>query len=127
MSEQMRNWILLAAVVLTIGSCLMAINSSQTAEKIQKGLDTERYNRMVVEEKLDKAALKIVSLETELENAHTKIQGIQAIMDEGQSNQAALKEQLESVGKLKESLEKRLQEMQANQGANGKAMAVKGQ
>ena len=113
--DSMKNKILVVAVILTIGACLMAISSSQSATKVQQGLDQERYNRMVAEEKLEKANSKVASLQTELENTKAKIQSIQAVLDQGKSTTAELKSQLEGVTKLKESLERKMSELNSAQ------------
>ena len=109
--DSMKNKILVIAVILTIGTSLMAITSSQSAAKVQSGLDQERYNRMVAEEKLEKASAKISSLSSELDNAKMKIQSIQAAVEEDKSTASELKAQLESVTKLKESLERKMIEI----------------
>ncbi len=116
-SDTMKNLILLAAVVLTVGSCLMAIGSNESARKIQQGLDLERYNRMEVEEKLEKAAGKIASLEGELQKTTEKIVSIQAVMQQGQSTNSNLQEQLEAIAQLKQSLEQKLDQVQKAQAA----------
>ncbi len=115
-SDKIKNAILLVAVVLTIGSCLIAVSSGRAAQKMQQSLDQERYQRMVAEEKLEKSSLQIASLESELDSVKGKIQGIQAIMQDGNHANADLKIQLESITKVKESLEKQLEEMQRAQG-----------
>lgn len=109
--DSMKNKILVVSVVLTIGACLMAISSTNRASRVQQGLDQERYNRMIAEEKLEKANAKLSSLQTELDTAKSKIQGIQAVLDQGKSTTADLKAQLESVTKLKESLERKMLEI----------------
>ena len=117
--DTMKSKILVVSVILTIGTCLMAISASQSASKAQAGLDQERYNRMVAEEKLEKATAKLVSLQTELDNANTKIKGIQAVLDQGRSTNADLKAQLETVTKLKATLERRMEDLK-----NAQAMPI---
>ena len=112
MNSLPRNLIIGVAVLLTLISCFLSIGSSQQAAKIREGLDQERYNRMVVEEQLEKAQGTITSLQSQLEGANAKIKGIQALVEEGQSATSDLQAQLQSVSQLKTSLEKKLDELQ---------------
>ena len=119
MKDSIKNQILAVSIILTIGACFMAISSTNSASKVQEGLDLERYNRMVAEEKLEKANSKMISLQTELDNTKSKIQSIQAVLDQGKSTTSELKSQLDSVTKLKDSLERKMSELK-----NAQAMPV---
>ena len=108
----MKDKILIVAVILTIGTCLMAISAGQSAAKAQQALEQERYNRMTAEEKLEKSAVRLVTLQNELDNANAKIQSIQAVLEQGKTVTSDLKSQLDGVTKLKESLEQKIQELE---------------
>ncbi len=124
MKEKSKSLIIGAAILLTFFSCFLSISSSQQASKIREGLDQERYNRMVVEEQLEKAKVTIVSLQSQLEGANTKIKGIQALVEEGQNATSDLQAQLQSVSQLKSSLEKKLEEIQQKSMAAAAAPVV---
>ncbi len=107
----MKTKILAVSVILTIGASLMAINEFKKKSQIQQGLDQERYNRIVAEEKLDKATAQIASLQSDLDSATSKIQSIQIILEQGKILNSDLKSQLESASRLKESLEKKITDL----------------
>ena len=113
MKEAMKSKTLAVAVILTVGACFMAVSANRTAAKTQQSLDQERYNRMVAEEKLNETSSRAAFLQTELDSAKAKIQSIQAVLDEGKSTNSDLQAQLDSVTKLKESLERKMEEMKA--------------
>ena len=104
----MKNNILLAAAVLTVGCLAMVIFSRQAVDKTQKTLDQERYNRMITEEKLEKALMKIKSVETELTNAQNQAQGIQTVLEKERNVNINLRSELDKMTKLKEVLEEQL-------------------
>ncbi len=112
MNESVKNVILIAAAILTVSSCLMAISSSQTSRKIQQSLDQERYIRMTAEEKLNDLTGQNNALKAELDVANGKIQSIQAVMEQGKSVNSDLQAQLDSISQIKQSLEKKLTEIQ---------------
>ena len=111
MKEKMRDKILVVAVILIVGFCLMALSSNQTVARIKSDLDRERYKRMVAEENFNKMTLKANSLEAELTGARDKIQTAQTILEEGKIQTSDLKSQLESVSRTKEALEKKVEEL----------------
>ena len=106
----MRNKILVLAAVLTLGCVAMVFFSGQTVDKTRKDLDQERYNRMVAEEKLEKALVKIKSLETDLTNAQNQAQGLQTVLEQEKNANVDLKTELEKTSKLKEVLEGNLKD-----------------
>ena len=104
----MKNRILIISAVLAISCFIMVIISGQKVNTTRKDLEQERYNRMIAEEKLEKALLKVKSLENELTNAQNQTQGIQTVLEKEKVANAALKTELEKVTKLKEVLEQEL-------------------
>ena len=104
----MKNKIMIAAAVVVVGCFAMVVISGQTVDKTKKNLEQERYNKMVAEEKLEKAALKIKSLESELTNAQNQTQSIQTVLEQEKIAGANLRLELEKVTKLKEVLEEEL-------------------
>lgn len=111
MDEKLKNKILLVVIVLMVGFLLMTLSSNQTLGHMKRDLDQERYKRIVAEENLNKASVKISTLETELSTTRDKIQSIQAILQEGKNETSDLKGQLESVIKAKEALEKKIEQL----------------
>ena len=125
----MRSAIYAVIIVVMIGSCLVAITANNNADELQQSLNQERYARMVAEEKLQKANLRIKSLEDQMAETQNKIKSVQTILQEGQSTNSDLKAQLENMTQVKSSLEKRIDELvsqiqQLEKGAPGPAPAM---
>ena len=95
-----------------IGSCLVAITANNTVDGLRQDLEKERYDRMVSEEKLQKAGSRIKSAEDQLAASENKLKGIQAIVDENHSANDGLKAQLENLAQTKSLLEKKVQELE---------------
>ena len=119
MKEKAKQKILVAVVILMVMTGVMAVNTQRTLGKFQQNLDRERYQRMVAEENLNKAATKISSLESELGTIRDKIQSAQVILEEGQKTNADLQSQLEAITKAKETLEKRMEELKTASSSKG--------
>ena len=112
MNDKLKDKALVVIFILMIGSCLMALSSNQISGRMRQDLDRERYLRIVAEENLNKAGSKISSLEAESSAFKDKIQGIQAVLEEGQEKNSDLRTQLESISKTKSALERKIEALQ---------------
>lgn len=102
----MKNMTLPVAVAVAIIGCVLAVSANVTTSKMHEDLDQERYKRMSAEKQLQKAHAAINRFKTELSDARNKIQGIQEILNVGQSARESLKGELESVSQEREALRK---------------------
>ena len=100
-----KNKFLIAASLLTFGCLVLVILSSKRISNVQKELDTERYNRMVAEEKLEKATSRIKTLEIEMTNAQNQAQNIQSVLEQQAAAASSLRSKLEKETQLKQELE----------------------
>ena len=88
----------------------IALLFSQKVGRVSKDLETERYNRMVAEEKLDKATAKMQAIENEFTNMQNQSQGLQVVLEKEKQASDKLRSELEKTTKLKDVLEKELKE-----------------
>lgn len=111
----MKDTVLVVSIILMIGCCAMAISSNQTAGRVQQDLEQERYQRIVAEENLYQANMKLTSSEVELTAARTKIETIQNILKEGKDQSSDLKVQLDSLTRTRQDLEKKIEDLKVEQ------------
>ena len=104
----MKNKFLIVASLLTFGCLVLVMLSSQRIDKARKEIDTERYNRMVAEEKLEKALSRVKTLETEITNAQNQAQNIQTVLEQQATAASHLKAELEKETQAKKQLENQL-------------------
>lgn len=107
---KMKDKILSVAVILAVGCLILAIFSGKTVRDNSKALELERYNRITVEEKLEKATQEAQSAKNSLTNLQTQLNDIQAVLEKEKTTNSVLKTELEKVEKLKGVLEKELKE-----------------
>ena len=96
MKGNMRNIILVVAVVLSIGSVAVAVLSGQRVDRCARALNIERYNRIVAEE--------------ELQNIAARARLLEARFDEASGNYAHAQSELLKMTRLKEILEQQLKD-----------------
>ncbi len=106
----MKNQILVISAVLAVGCLVIAVLFSQKVGKVSKDLELERYNRMMTEEKLEKATAKMKSLENDSTNMQNQSQGLQVVLEKERQANDKLRSELEKTSKLKDVLEKELKE-----------------
>lgn len=106
----MKNKILIIVAILAVGCLGLVIFLSQNVSQTSKDLIQERYNRMVAEEKLEKALFKIQSLENELTNTQNQTQNLQTVLEKEKVASDKIRTELEKTSKLKEVLEKALKD-----------------
>ncbi|MDP8264588.1 MAG: hypothetical protein P9M12_03795 [Candidatus Aceula lacicola] len=94
--------------VLTIACLGVAIVASQKFGTAKEGLNEERYQRMVAEEKLEKAKSKNRVLETKSEQMKKELDQLNALLKEDKGAIADLKMELEKTTRLSLILQKEL-------------------
>lgn len=117
----MKDKIIVIAVLLTVGCVAITIVSGSKASQNSKMLDQERYNRMVAEEKLEKALAKVQSLESALTSAQNQAQSIQDTLAKEKTANEGLKTELEKTEKLKQILENELKNSLVTESAKSPA------
>lgn len=105
-----KNILLPIIVGIALLGCFLAVNANFGAMK--QNLNLERYNRLDAESKLDAAVKKSAKLEQQLTDAKRKLEGIQNIVDEGQSVTSELKSTVESTTKENSELKLAIKKMQ---------------
>ena len=110
----MKNSLVPIAIVLTIITVFLIFNSTQTVRNIRQTLDVERYQRMTAEEKLQQAESRIRMLESQINESQGKIENIQAILNDKETQSQDTVAQMDSLSKEKAALETKLKEYQGN-------------
>ncbi len=99
-------------VILIVVSCGLAIRNNQDASSARHELDGERYKRMVLEEKLQKAENKISTLGAELKHARSKIENMTFALDNTKAMNGDLRNRLDRAARIQTSLDRRISELQ---------------
>jgi len=94
--------------ILTIACLGVAIVSSQKFGAAKEDLNEERYQRMVAEEKLEKAKGKSRVLETKTEQMQKDLDQLNALLKKDQGAIADLKMELEKTTRLGQILQNEL-------------------
>jgi len=101
------GWII--AFVVVVGALTgFILHFKQEAQKISKSLETERYSRLVAEEKVVNNASKIRQLENDLKASEEKISKVQAVLKDQKSINTDLERQFDRLTKAKTDLENQL-------------------
>ena len=112
-NERVKNQILIVAFALLIACFIMTTTANKSAGQSRQELDQERYQRFNAEQNLSEANKRINSLESEIAGLRDRIQSVQTILDEGKNQTSDLKSQLDNMTKTKETLEKKIGELQS--------------
>jgi septal ring factor EnvC (AmiA/AmiB activator) len=80
----------------------------QEAQQIAKNLETERYSRLVAEEKVVNTVSKIKQLESDLKSSEEKIAKVQAVLKDQKTLNSDLEKQYDRLSKAKSDLENQL-------------------
>ncbi len=94
--------------ILTIACLGFAIASSQKFTATKEGLNEERYQRMVAEEKLEKEKSKSRVLESKNGQMQKKVDQLNALLKEEKGAISDLKMELEKTARLNQILEREL-------------------
>ena len=106
----MKNKLLIVAAFLTLGCLVVVVMSSQKMSRIQRDLEQERYNRMVAEEKLERAMTKVKTSESDVTNVENQVQSLQTVLEQEKEASGKLKTELDKMNKLKDVLEQQLKD-----------------
>ncbi len=112
--------LIVSAVVL---ASLLAINANWGA--LKQKLTLEQGKRLVAESKLDAAVKTSRHLEDQLADAKKRLEGIQNIVNQGQSTANQLKSTVETTAKENENLKMAIKKLQDDLAASQKAEAQK--
>ncbi len=104
-----KNTGLIVAMVVVVGILTgLIVHFKQEAGKIAKSLETERYSRLVAEEKVVNTVSKIKQLENELMSSEEKIAKVQSVLKDQKSLNTDLEHQFDRLSKAKADLENQL-------------------
>jgi len=104
----LKNKTLIILALLALGCLAVVFSTSQTMRRSKTELDQERYNRMLAEERLEQATIKIKSLESNVSASMNQLQSTKDALGQQRINTDSLKAELERMTKLKEALEQEL-------------------
>ena len=108
----MKNILIFFALLVVAACTILAVKYGRNASQAQGELDQERYSRMVAEEGLEKAGMKVTSLESELNRTQAKLKGLESLIKETKSLNSDLKAQLEKSSQINDELDRRIQDIQ---------------
>lgn len=103
---------IILAVILVVLSFGLAVHYNQNALTVRRDLDRERYSRIVAEENLDKASVRMKSLETEIAKLQKKSQSTEKSLGEIKESSADLERQLDQLIQTRTSLETKVTELE---------------
>lgn len=116
----MRNfWLILVFVIVAGGLGGVAFYYKHEITSISKILETERYSRLVAEEKVVNSVSKINQLQDDLIDNQEKITKIQDLLKEEKNVNKDLDSQFQKLSKAKSQLEKQIETL-----ISQKALAV---
>lgn len=110
MDEQLKDRVLIAAIVLAAVCLVLAISSGIAANKNKNNTQKEMVLRMEAEEKLGGVSARITGLESDLKKTQDELAKNKTELNQEQLSNQALKAELEKTTRLKEQLEKDLKE-----------------
>ncbi len=103
---------IILAVILVVLSFGLAVHYNQNALTVRRDLDRERYSRIVAEENLDKASVRMKSLETEIAKLQQKYQSTEKFLAETKELSVDLERQLRQLTQTRTSLETKVTELE---------------
>jgi len=103
--------------VLLVISGGLAVRYNQDANVARGELNGERYQRMTIEEDLQKANRQISSLSKELKRIQSKVESTEIALKRTKSINSDLKDRLDRAAKIQSSLDKQIVELQQMVGA----------
>ena len=100
------------AVGVAILGCVLAVSANVTTSKMYDSLNHERHVRMQSEQNLQIASATIKTLEARLAESQKKFESIEAILNQGKATANDLQAKLDQVMQEKESLAKKMTELE---------------
>ncbi len=92
-------------------STFVACKYSKSTLKVQESLNQERYNRMNAEESLSKSNSRVKELEDQVSKLEKKMASMQVVLDNTNAMNEDLKSRLDKASLIKESMEKKINEL----------------
>jgi hypothetical protein len=108
----MRTVLIGFVVVLLVLSSVLAVRYNQEAGIAQEQLNSERYQRLVSEENVQKLMVQNNSLTRQLRQAEDKVGQIQDALERTKAINEDLKERLDRAAEIKANLDKKIEELQ---------------
>lgn len=106
------------AVGVAILGCVLAVSANVTTSQMHGSLQKERYHRLVTEQQLQQTQSQMHQILMELAASRAKIDGIEKIINQGQSNSQELRGQLEALAQERDALKKQIQTLGGQAAAN---------
>ncbi len=100
-----KDVVLVILGLLVVGLSVFLARSLEKEHRALKGLEEERYSRMVAEESLQKNAAKLSTMEAQIKSTSDKMAKIQDIVEQEKGVNADLKKQYAQLAEAKEALE----------------------
>ena len=100
-----KDVVLVILGLLVVGLSVFLARSLEQERRAVKGLEEERYSRMVAEESLQKNAAKLSTMQEQIKSTSDKMAKIQDIVDQEKGVNADLKKQYAQLAEAKEALE----------------------
>src|SRR4051812_3372275 len=105
----LKNKGLMIAGLIVVGVLVgLLLRFHQEAQTVSKSLETERYSRLVAEEKVVNTLSKIKQLENDLKASEEKIAKVQTVLKDQKSINVDLERQFDRLSKAKSDLEEQL-------------------
>jgi len=114
-----RDVLLAVCALITAGAVAVAVYALERQHKLTKGLEEERYSRMVAEESSQKSAAKLATLENQTKTVDDRMAKLKEVLDQEKTVNQDLKEQYDQLAKAKAELEGKLQAILAQKAAAG--------
>lgn len=121
----MKNVGLILVFILAVGAIAgIVVYYKKQISSISKNLETERYSRLVAEEKVINSVSKIKQLQDELGDNQKKIDKIQDLLKEQKDLNKDLDSQFQKLSKAKAQLEEEIQTLVSQQAVAQQAAAA---
>ncbi len=118
-----KDVVLVILGLLVVGLSVFLARSLEKEHRALKGLEEERYSRMVAEESLQKNAAKLSRMEAQIKSASDKMAKIQDIVEQQKGVNADLKKQYAQLAEAKEALEAKVKAAMQEQTAHAPVAA----
>jgi len=109
---------LVVLILILLGCVFGAVNYYTAEQKARKDLERERYLRITAEEALDAANIKIESLNVELGRVESKATNLEKQLDQKKIVINDLKSRLDKANEIKDSIEKKVAELESMVGVS---------
>ena len=114
-----KDVILVICLLVAVGAVAAAVYALQKQRKLVRGLEEERYSRMVAEESSQKSAAKLATVQAQLKSSEEKMARLKDVLDQEKGVNAELKSQYDKLEQAKTELESKLKSTLGEQSAAG--------